>query len=186
MDGRRHIALPEGDQGVPFPLLAGVGLSAVGGQGDDVAPQFLRQCPQRSTGVDGGQLAVVPHQDQLGPGRVHVASELVEGAAPDHGGLVDHDDVPGGEPTGFLQVGEDLGERRTGNAGASLQIGRCPSGHRRADDPQARRLPSHPGRGEHGRLAGAGLSDDQVVAVARGEEGPDPVGLLAVEVRVTS
>jgi hypothetical protein len=37
-------------------------------------------------------------------------AELVEGAAPDHGGLVDNDDVPGGEPTGVSEVGEDLGE----------------------------------------------------------------------------
>ena len=75
-----------------------------------MSAQLLGQRAQRPTGVDGGQLAVVPDQDHLGPGRIGMTAELVEGAAPDHGRLVDHDHVPAGEPARLPQVGQEVGE----------------------------------------------------------------------------
>ncbi len=42
VDGRGHVAIPEGDEGVPFPLLVGAGLAAVGGEGDDVGSELFR------------------------------------------------------------------------------------------------------------------------------------------------
>ena len=62
-----------------------------------------------------------------------------------------------------------------------LEVGGRPGGHSRADDPEAGLLPADPGGAEHGGLARPGLADHQVVAVARGEERPDPVGLLDVQ-----
>ena len=80
LDGRGHVALSQGDEGISLPLLVGTGLAAVGGEGDDVVAQLLGQRPQRPTGVDGGQLAVVADQDQLGPGRVDMASGAGRGS----------------------------------------------------------------------------------------------------------
>ena len=94
--------------------------------------------------------------------------------------------MAGGEPAGFPQIGQELGERRAGDAGARLEVGGRPRRHRRADDPVAGLLPADPGGPEHGRLARSGLADHQVVAVARGEQCPDTVGLFAVEMGVES
>ena len=91
-----------------------------------------------------------------------------------------------GESTGFSEVGEKLGERRARDSGARLE-GR--GGSRRnggADDLEARLFPAGPGGLEHGRLSRPGLADHQIVAVARGEQLPDTVGLLAVEMGVES
>jgi hypothetical protein len=55
-------------------------------------------------------LAVVAREHQLGPGPVDVGAEPVEGSAAHEGGLVDHDDVAGGESASFSQVGQELGE----------------------------------------------------------------------------
>ena len=59
--------------------------------------ELVRQRPQGPAGVDGRQLAVVAGEHQLGPGPVDVGAEPVEGAAAHERGLVDHDDVAGGE-----------------------------------------------------------------------------------------
>jgi len=66
-DGLGDLAVSQLDEGLAFPLLVDLSLSTVRGQLDDVGPQGVRQCTQGSTGVYGGELAVVPHQDQLGP-----------------------------------------------------------------------------------------------------------------------
>ena len=71
-----------------------------------------------------------------------------------------------------------------GMPGAGLEVGGRPRRHRRADDPEAGLLPADPGGTEQGRLARSGLADHQVVAVARGEQGPHTVGLFAVEMGV--
>ena len=92
--------------------------------------------------------------------------------------------MPGGEPSTFPEVGQELGEGRTGDAGATLEVSRRPGRHGRTDDPEACLLPANPGRSEHGRLACPGLSDHEVVAVARGEQGPDPVGLFDIQMAV--
>ena len=115
-----------------------------------------------------------------------MTAELIETAAPDHGGLVHHDHVPAGKPTRLFQVGQEVGERRARNAGAGFEVGGRPSGHRCADDPEPGLFPTDPGGGEHGGLPRAGLTDDQVIAVARGEQGPHPNSLFAVQLRVTA
>ena len=105
-----HVSLPQGTEGIALPLLVGTGLAAVGGEGDDVVAQLGGQGAQRPTGIDGGQLAVVADQDQLGPGRVDIRAELVERACPHHGRLVHDDHVPGGQPTALPEVGQELGQ----------------------------------------------------------------------------
>ena len=185
VDGRDHVAAPERGERFSFPLLVGSGLATVGGQGDHVRPELVGQRAQRPTGVDGGQLAVVPDQDHLGSRRIGMPAELVEGAAADHGGLVDHDHVVAGQPTGLSQIGQQVGQRRARDAGARFEVGCRPGRHRRADDPEAGLLPADASGPEHGRLAGPGLADDQVVAVAGGEQLLDAGGLFAVQVGVT-
>ena len=67
LDGGGDVAVAQGNEGVTFPLLVRAGLAAVGGQGDDVVAQLAREGAQRPTGVDGGELAVVAEEDELGP-----------------------------------------------------------------------------------------------------------------------
>ena len=129
-------------------------------------------------------MAVVAEQDELGAGAIDIGTELVEGAAADHRRLVEDDHVATGEATAFPQIGQELGERRTGDARTRLEVGGRPCRHRRADDPEAGLLPADPGGTEKRRLARSRLADHQVVAVARGEQRPHTVGLLAVEVGV--
>ena len=88
------------------------------------------------------------------------------------------------QSTAFPQIGQELGERRAGDAGARLEVGGRPCRHRGPDHPEAALLPADPSGAEHGRLAGAGLADHQVVAVARGEQCPHAVSLFAVEMHV--
>ena len=88
-------------------------------------------------------------------------------------------------PPALPEVGQDLGQRGAGDAGPPLEVGRRPGRHGCADDLRKPAcLPPDPGGPEHGRLAGSGLADHQVVAVARGEELPHALGLLAVQVAV--
>ena len=149
-------------------------------------PELVRQRPQCPAGIDGGQLTVVADENQLGPGHVDMGAEPVEGAAADHGCLVDHDHVPGGEPAGFSEIGEELGERRARDTGTRFELGGGPGRHGGADDLETRLFPAGPGGMEHGGLTRSGLADHQVVAVARGEQRPDPVGLFSIEMGMES
>ena len=180
------VAVAEGDEGVTFPLLVRASLAAVGGQGDDMASQFARERAQRPTGVDGGELAVVAEKDELGSGGIDIGTELVEGAAADHRRLVEDDHVAGGQAARFPQIGQELGERRAGDARPCLEVGGRPRRHRRADHPESCLLPADPGGPEQCRLAGSGLADHQVVAVARAEQCPHTVGLFDVQMGMES
>ena len=91
VDGGGDVAVAEGDEGVTFPLLVRASLAAVGGECDDMSSQLARKGAQRPTGIDGGELAVVAEQDELGACSIDVGAELVEGAAADHRRLVEDD-----------------------------------------------------------------------------------------------
>ena len=65
-----------------------------------------------------------------------------------------------------------------------LEVSGRPRRDRRADDSVSGLLPADPGGLEQRRLAGSGLADHQVVAVARAEQCPHTVGLFAVEMGV--
>jgi len=78
---------------LPFPL---VGEAA--GLGQLVAGPGLRQQIHRPAGADGGELAVVPDQQQLRPGRVDSVVDGGEVGGVGHRRLIHHHQIPGMQP----------------------------------------------------------------------------------------
>jgi hypothetical protein len=73
-------------------LLPRLDLPAVDGQFARPEPQPERA--EAAARVDGGELPVVAHQDDLGAGVVGVVEQRAELAGPEHRGLVDHQHRP--------------------------------------------------------------------------------------------
>ena len=149
------------------------------------ADKVSRQRPQRPPGVDGGELAVVAHQDQLGPGSVDLALEPVQAATAQERCFIDDDHVLVGEcGVPPFQVDEQSGHRDRFDPRAGLELGRGSGGDGGPDHLVAGGLPSDSGGTEHGRLPRPGLADHEVEPVARSEELAHPVGLLGIEMAV--
>ena len=109
--GAQHVrvAVAQPQRRLALPVVgepAGLGeLVAVPGGGEQV---------HAAAGADRGELAVVADQQQLRPRRVHVAVDGGERGGVGHGGLVDHDQVPGVQPPRLVALDRLRPARRRG------------------------------------------------------------------------
>ena len=67
VDSRGDVAVAEGDEGVAFPLLVRASLAAVGGQGDDMTAELVREGAQRPPASMEESWRLSPRRTSLAP-----------------------------------------------------------------------------------------------------------------------
>ncbi len=138
-----------------------------------------RHGPERTAGVDLGQLRGVTSQHQLGPGLGRVTRQPIEGSCPNHAALVDHDHTAGVQlQAAFVELVEQPGDRHRRDPRTGRQLRSCTRGEGRAEHRVARRLPSLAGRVEGEGLPGPGRADRDVNARTGSGEVADHRSLL--------
>ena len=107
------------------------------------------QGAEQASGPDGGELVVVSHQHELGPGALDDAGEGGQVRGARHRGFIEHRDGAAREPApSLLSVEEELGQGVGGDAGLGPEH-TCGHGRRgQAHHLVASRLPGLPGRGQ--------------------------------------
>lgn len=135
--------------------------------------------------LDLGELTVVANEYELRLGGTRLVEQASDRAGTDHGGLVDDHDRSGGEMASTVaKVAQEPFDRRGGDVGAVLEVGRSACCERAADHLVLRGSPDLCCVTQRVGLSGSGDTDNHRDGVAVGGDCFDHRPLLVAQVVV--